>query len=435
MTFMEEMNIESIIGIVAGIFGIITGCAWLHGVMKQHAKQKTAYSLLKQIADKNLSDVQRRKILNKLNKNRFVNGRIKESYISNFVLGGKGIEKLLLEICVENGIEPTEDLCKELIDTKGQTLRKLYQELVSTPIEKQEVVETPSVKEEVVVQEEKEIPSTKVEEFMPKSTSNQKVYFSQHLTAYSCWANIKQALEENGIAYGLLPNTKDVWARDYMPAYSNGHYVSYVYNPDYLQNEKDKKYITDNIAEVFDLSNEDVTSTKLVIDGGNVIVCGDKVIMTEKIFDENSSLSKEEVIAEIERAFSAKLVVIPWDKEEEFGHADGMVRYVSDNHVLINQYKDIDPEFRQKLIDALSPYFSEISELEYGNASSSQSWAHINYLQVDNYIFVPQLGIMTDKLALEQISKVFPTSKVVPVEVKGIVKNGGALNCVSWNHY
>ena len=431
---MEELNIESIIGIVAGIFGIVTGCAWLHGVMKQNAKQKTAYSLLKQIVDKNLTDVQRRKILNKLNKNRFVKGRIKESYINDFVLDGKGIEKLLLEICVKNGIEPTEDLCKELIDTKGQTLRKLYQEIVSTSIEKRGEVKNLGVKEEVVVQEE-DVPSTKVEDVMPESSSNQKVYFSQHLTAYSCWRNIKQALEENGIAYGLLPNTKDVWARDYMPAYSNGHYVSYVYNPDYLQNEKDKKYITDNIAEVFDLSNEDVTSTKLVIDGGNVIVCDDKVIMTDKIFDENSSLSKEEVIAEIERAFSAKLVVIPWDKEEEFGHADGMVRYVSDNHVLINQYKDIAPEFRQKLIDALSPYFSEISELEYGKASSSQSWAHINYLQVDNYIFVPQLGIMTDKLALEQISKVFPTSKVVPVEVKGIVKNGGALNCVSWNHY
>ena len=369
------MSIESIIGIVAGIFGILTGCAWLHGVIKQHAKQKTAYSLLKQIVDKNLTDVQRRKILYKLNKNKFVNGRIKESYINNFVLGGKGIEKLFLEICVENRIEPTEDLCKELIDTKGQTLRKQYLEAVSTPIEKQEVLETPSVKEEVNMQEEEEVQSTKVEEFMQESTSNQKVYFSQHLTSYSCWANIKQALEENGIAYGLLPNTKDIWARDYMPAYSNGHYVSYVYNPDYLQNEKDKKYITDNIAEVFDLSNEDVTSTKLVIDGGNVIMCGDKVIMTDKIFDENSSLSKEEVIVEIERAFSAKLVVIPWDKEEEFGHADGMVRYVSDNHVLINQYKDLDPEFRQKLIDALSPYFSEISELEYGKAIDSETKA------------------------------------------------------------
>ena len=432
---MEGMSIESIIGIVAGIFGIVTGCAWLHGVMKQHVKQKTAYSLMKQIVDKNLTDAQRRKILGKLNKNKLVNGCIKETYINNFVLGGKGIEKLLLEICVENGIDPTEDLCRELIDTKGQTLRNLYQEVVSTHIEKQEVVETPSVKEEEVVQEEEEVPSTKAEEVLPKATSKQTIYFSQHLTAYSCWTNIKQALEENGIAYGLLPNTKDIWARDFMPAYSNGHYVSYVYNPDYLQNENNKKYITDNVEEVFDFSNDSVIKTKLVIDGGNVILCGDKVIMTDKIFNENSSLSKEEVIAEIERVFSAKLVVIPWDKEEEYGHADGMVRFVSDNHVLINQYKDIDPGFRQKLIDALSPYFSEISELEYGKASSSQSWSHINYLQVDNYIFVPQLGIMTDKLALEQISKVFPTSKVVLVEVKGIVKKGGALNCVSWNHY
>jgi hypothetical protein len=50
-----------------------------------------------------------------------VNGRIKESYINKFVLSGKGIEKLLLEICVENEIESTEDLCKKLIDTKGQS--------------------------------------------------------------------------------------------------------------------------------------------------------------------------------------------------------------------------------------------------------------------------------------------------------------------------
>ncbi len=414
------MNAESIIGIIAGIFGIVTGCAWLHGVMKQHAKQKTAYSLLKQIADKNSTNVQRRKILNKLNKNKFVNGRIKESYINKFVLSGKGIEKLLLEICVENEIEPTEDLCKELIDTKGQSLRKQYSEIRATPITKQRA---------------EEIPNTKSEEVMPKATSNQKVFFSQHLTAYSCWTNIKQVLEENGITYGLLPNTKDIWARDYMPAYSNGHYVSYVYNPDYLQNDKDKKYITDNVEEVFDLSNDSVTKTKLVIDGGNVIMCGDKIIMTDKIFAENSDFSKEEVVAEIEKVFSAKLVVIPWDKEEKFGHADGMVRYVSDNHVLINNYKDIDPELRLKILDTLSPYFSQISELEYGSAQRVNSWAHINYLQVNNLIFVPQLEIPSDKLALEQISSIFPDSTIIPVEVKGIVKKGGALNCVSWNYF
>ena len=124
------MSIESIIGIVAGIFGILTGCAWLHGIMKQHVKQKTAYSLLKKIVvDKSLTDVQRRKILGKLNKNKLVDGRIKESYIKNFVLGDKGIEDLFLEICADNEIEPTEDLCKELIDNKGKKLREKYSKL------------------------------------------------------------------------------------------------------------------------------------------------------------------------------------------------------------------------------------------------------------------------------------------------------------------
>lgn len=267
---------------------------------------------------------------------------------------------------------------------------------------------------------------------MQETPINQTIYFSQHLTAYKCWNNIKQALEENGIAYGLLPNTKDLWARDYMPAYSNGRYVSYVYNPDYLQDEKE--YITNNIQEVFDLSNDSVVSTELVIDGGNIIVCGNKVIMTDKVFVENPNFTKEQVINEIERVFSAKLVLIPWDRYEKYGHADGMVRYVSDNHVLLNQYKDIDPELRERLLKALSLHFSKISELEYGKSSSSNSWAHINYLQVDKCIFVPQLGILSDKLALEQISRIFPDSKVVPIEVKGIVRKDGALNCVSWNY-
>ena len=50
-------------------------------------------------------------------------------------------------------------------------------------------------------------------------------------------------------------------------------------------------------------------------------------------------------------------------------------------------------------------------------------------------IFVPQLEIPSDKLAKEQISSIFPDSTIIPVEVKGIVKKGGALNCISWNYF
>lgn len=264
---------------------------------------------------------------------------------------------------------------------------------------------------------------------------NVKVYFSKHITPYKCWANIKNALEANGVEYGLLENTKDVWARDYMPAFTGKHYVAYTYNPDYLQNEKDKPYITDNIHAVFDFSKDKLITTDLVIDGGNIIMCGDKMVMTDKVFKENPNYSKTEVQERIEKAFSAKLVIIPWDKEEKkYGHADGMVRYIAENHVLINNYKDFDPEFRLKLLDALTPHFAQISELEYGKANRVDSWAHLNYLQVDKLIFVPQLDIASDALTIEQLANLFPDSKIIPVEVKGIVRKEGALNCVSWNY-
>lgn len=44
-----------------------------------------------------------------------------------------------------------------------------------------------------------------------------KVYFSEHLRAYKCWKSIKEALLEHEIDFEMLPGTKDIWVRDFMP--------------------------------------------------------------------------------------------------------------------------------------------------------------------------------------------------------------------------
>lgn len=411
------MSVESIIGLVAGIFGILMGVVWMNDVIRERIKSKSPRDLFKKLASKKLSDAKKRKILVKLNKKSIVKGKIKEEYINNFKWNDRGIENIFLDLCELNDIEPSDDICMELLDSRMPSLQRRYRE------NKQN--KESNFNETTISQGAKNV----INNYM-----KQTVYFSEYITSYKCWGNIKEALDAHGVPYGLLKNTKDIWMRDYMPAHSVGNtYVSYVYNPDYLQ--ECKKYITKNINDVFDFSKDSLININLVIDGGNIIVCGDKIIMTDKIFVENPNYSKEQIIEIIEKAFSAKLVIIPWDKEEKYGHADGMVRYVSENHVLINNYKDIDSELRQRILDALTPYFSHISELEYGSAQRVNSWAHINYLQVDNLIFVPQLEISSDKLAIEQISRIFPNSTIIPVEVKGIVKNGGALNCITWNHF
>ena len=155
--------------------------------------------------------------------------------------------------------------------------------------------------------------------------------------------------------------------------------------------------------------------------------------MTEKLFVENKGKDRETLTEYLEELFACKIVIIPWDTEEKCGHSDGMVRYVEPGHVVINDYGDIDEALRQKLLDALRPHFSKISELHYGDNARKKSWAHINFLRVGNTLFVPQMGIPSDAMAIEQMKDIYQECEIVPVEVDGIVKKGGALNCVSWN--
>ena len=72
--------------------------------------------------------------------------------------------------------------------------------------------------------------------------------------------------------------------------------LQYAYAPDYLQNEKDRRYITDPTAVLLDL-NTPTVKTNLIIDDGNIIKCPDKVIMTEKVFCENKNIPRNKVIA------------------------------------------------------------------------------------------------------------------------------------------
>ncbi len=52
---------------------------------------------------------------------------------------------------------------------------------------------------------------------------------------------------------------------------------------------------------------------------------------------------KRALVDELENLFFAELVIIPWDRYEMYGHADGMVRWIDGDRVLINNYGYFDP--------------------------------------------------------------------------------------------
>ncbi len=248
--------------------------------------------------------------------------------------------------------------------------------------------------------------------------------------------SIDKILCDNGIDHRLLANTKDIWCRDYMPIQqSEKHFVFYKYNPDYLQTPYYKRTITDvnSIGDIDCLRQEKVTNLDLVLDGGNIVKCDDKIIMTKKVFAENKDKKQKDIIRMLEEAFQCDIIFLPWDKEEIFGHSDGIVHFVGNNQVLMTNYADFDPDMVRRFLNILKPHVEVIPLTFNVKRKHERSWAYINYLQVGNLVLVPQLGIPEDEQALEQITKALPHCKVFGVPALEAVRKGGALNCISWN--
>jgi len=259
------------------------------------------------------------------------------------------------------------------------------------------------------------------------------VFFSYHINDFKCFSDIAAILDKNQVQYGLLPFTKDIWARDFMPVQiSEDKLLQYRYNPDYLQSPQNKKYITHPGKCCRALGQKPVI-TRLVIDGGNVIKCPDSIIMTEKVFAENSKYARIRLINQLENLFQTELIFIPQDKKDKYGHADGMVRNIQGNRLLITNYRDTNKALRAELIKILQPKF-EIEELHFDvpNPNFALNWAYINYLRVGDLLILPALGIEEDAFALQQFKDIFRIT-VEQVNVLSIAKKGGALNCISWN--
>ena len=267
------------------------------------------------------------------------------------------------------------------------------------------------------------------------------IYFSEKLKEHfphTC-NQIIDALDGFGIAPRFLPNTKDIWARDYMPIQvSENKFIEYRYDPDYLQAKK-YLHLKSNPEIICESIGLKTTKTNLIIDGGNVIKSSNHVILTDKVLSENrETYTKDKLIGKLNELFEVDhVVLIPWDKSEFYGHADGMVKFINDETVLIQgYYEDYDIVFRDKLYGALEKAGLSYNELKFeGENIDERSWAYMNFLQTKDIILLPSFGIPEDDIALEQIARHFPLyadGKIYKIDMTQIVKEGGALNCISW---
>ena len=248
----------------------------------------------------------------------------------------------------------------------------------------------------------------------------------------------EEVLNAFGIPYSFLPDTKDIWAVDFMPIQiSKDKFVQFTYNPDYLQPKKYHKTISDvdSICKAINLTTQ---KSKLIVDGGNVSKTTDKVIMCDKVFHENKNLSEKEVIKQLHQFFQVdKLYFVPWDINDFTGHSDGMVRFIDNNTVLINDYSNENAEFQRCFRMSLHNAGLDYIELPYNPPNdptlTSARGLYLNYLQMQQAIIVPTFKTKHDEQAIKVLEKVFKGQSITTVESNDLADEGGILNCITWN--
>lgn len=273
-----------------------------------------------------------------------------------------------------------------------------------------------------------------------------------------------------------LYNTRDVWARDYMPIQlTENIYLSFIYRPDYLADyikcttdwRLHKVHSQKQTQEEF-LKSDFVQMIPIILDGGNVVkaIVNNKpcIIMCDKVLWENNVNEKEfrdwwgRWCKDNFNGTEMQLVLLPWEGKDvnPIGHADGIVRYIGNNKVLMTNYADYDQIYgsdysklyRKKLsevgFDVIE--LSYLDKLDYENDKLFRllfkySWCYINYLQVDNKILIPSLGYdVLDNEAKQQVEQALNVEvKLIDVDMTSIVEDmndnqnsGGALNCLTW---
>ncbi|MBE6312279.1 MAG: agmatine deiminase family protein [Bacteroidales bacterium] len=421
------MGIESILGIAGSIITIAAFVGFKCDLVLRFKKRPIG-ELYEDLLDKQITDKQRRKILRRLNNYPEINKRIKDEYIEHFTLGKLGRETLFHDICNKNDIEPTPALIKDVVGynmssntTKMENLKQYTKEELH--------------KDSLVSSVEKETSDNTL-----KSFKEQTVYMSEMLmTKFPDACNrLIGILEKHSVKYAFLKGTNDIWCRDYMPIQTeSGKFIQFQYNPSYLKGNKDWEESRSDVEKVCRMNNIHAQRSDINLDGGNVLICEGRAILSDRIFSENPEKTRQELIDELSKLLECEIIIIKAlnSKDEDFtGHADGMVRFVNKNTILgnrlVDDYKYIQDD-RRKIIEKYNLKYIDVPFFTTVNRDSAIG-IYLNYLEVNDLIVVPVFGRDEDKQAVDIIQKAFPNKVIETINYDEVALEGGLLNCTTW---
>ena len=420
------MSTEFIIGTIIGVIGIIPV---IIQVVKWVKKPKLS-ELMKKLVDNSLSTKAHREVLKKMNVILLRSGKhISSEYINSFVLNKRGKEAVFTDLCLKHDWEPTKELCEMFMNGDYPSIRKKYWDMKKESPKREESIPDATEKIETV-------------HAQPKGT--EVVYLSELLEEKfnDCFNRLVSILKKHGVEYRLLKGTKDIWCRDYMPIQTeSGKLVQFRYEPSYLKGNKEWEDSRSDVREVCRLNGFEPVFSNINLDGGNVLLCSGRAIVSDRIFTENPEYTdKEQLVKELSELLEAEVIIIPAQNGDMTGHADGMVRFIDHDTILGNnrseEYKywtngieKVLKDYNLKYIDV--PFFYGYKDSKHPDHAIG---VYVNYLAVGNLIVLPVFEVAGNKdaEAIAAFKQIFPDKIIETINYNDVALEGGVLNCTTW---
>jgi agmatine/peptidylarginine deiminase len=231
----------------------------------------------------------------------------------------------------------------------------------------------------------------------------------------------------------------DIWVRDFTTV-NPLNPVQFKYT-DASMTEQESIEVQNSfksLADRFDIQRE---TANLFLDGGNIVDNYDGKIITTTRFLEDNNLTVSEAKQELISLLNATAVAIIEPDDEILAHSDGMVMWLDEKILLVNDYSE-EPVFRSLVLEELRSSFPNTTIIEipvqYAQNSPGQ-WdgfesacgINLNSVLTFKNIYVPIFNMSHDQQALN-IIRDNTSHKVISINAEEVCAMGGSVRCLTW---
>jgi agmatine deiminase len=256
----------------------------------------------------------------------------------------------------------------------------------------------------------------------------------------------------------LVIQTNDTWIRDYGPISTyHGNTLDFhdfgfnAWGGKFSYNHDNQ--VTEQFIKQCAWENVSVKKNTFILEGGNLETDGHGTLLTKRqcLCDpkRNPGMSEDQIKTILQNTLSIKKFLFldhgDLEGDDTDGHIDILARFCNPHTICYTApANDHDHNARElKKMEAQLKTFTDCAHNPYAliplpcptpiyDTHQKQFAAnYTNFLIINDAVLIPTFHDPADDIALERLGACFPTRKMIPIDARVLVKQGGTIHCAT----